>query len=183
MKFTPNLVTLSRIIILVLVLIAFEYDFFILGAELLVMGLLSDALDGYIARKFKKGTKTGIFLDQFIDKIFVHTLLLYFLAKGNISFLTVTVIILRDQLAVGIRYFGVLNGQVIKSIWSGKLKLWLQGFLLLFIALHLVEVVPANFVNIFGTFTAAFSALSLLHFMVANRITVNSFFESLNIRP
>jgi len=181
MKLTPNQVTLSRLIILVLIIISYESKFFFLGTALLIIGLLSDALDGYIARKFKKGTEVGIFLDQFIDKIYVHSLLLYFLAKGNISFLIVLIIILRDHVAVAIRYFGVLNGQVIKSIWSGKLKLWLQGFLLVFIALHMVEVIPANALSIFGTFTAAWSAVSLLHFMLANRITINSFFESLSI--
>lgn len=181
MKFTPNIITLSRLIILVFVIISFESRFFFLGTVLLIIGLLSDALDGYIARKFKKGTQVGIFLDQFIDKIYVHSLLLYFLAKGNISFLIVLVIILRDHIAVAIRYFGVLNGQVIKSNWSGKLKLWLQGFLLIFVAMNILEIIPADILSIFGTFTAAWSAISLLHFMLANRITIQSFFESLNI--
>lgn len=181
MKFTPNIITLSRLIIPVLIIISYESSFFFLGTVLLVIGLLSDALDGYIARRFNKGTDVGIFLDQFIDKIFVHSLLLYFLTKGYISFLIVLIIILRDHLAVAIRYFGVLNGQVIKSIWSGKLKLWLQGVLLIFITLHLVGLISSGIVNIFGTFTAVWSAVSLLHFMLANRITVNSFFAGLRI--
>ena len=181
MKFTPNLITISRLFILILVLVSYHYQFFYLGTVLLIIGLLSDVLDGYIARKFRKGTDLGIFLDQFIDKIFIHSLLLYFLARGNIDLIIVLVIILRDNIAIAIRYFAMLKGNILKSIWSGKLKMWLQGILLIFISLNLAGVFSNNFVNIFGTFTAGWTAVSLLHFMLANRITVNSLFESLSV--
>ena len=169
MKLTPNQITLSRFFLLILIILSYEIRFFYLGTVLVIIGLLSDFLDGYIARKYKKGTAVGIFLDQFVDKLFVHGLLLYFLARGHLGFLVVLIIILRDDIAVALRYFGIQNQQVMPSIWSGKLKLWLQGVLLLAVSLELMSLIPISAVKILAGITAAWSVISLLHLMYANR--------------
>lgn len=67
----PNLISAFRILLIPLVIAFLFIDFanhyyFALGLYLLAM--ISDLLDGYIARKYKLETKLGRFLDPFADK-------------------------------------------------------------------------------------------------------------------
>lgn len=65
----PNLITLYRLVVFPLILC-----FAITGEEVLytvfiVINLVSDALDGFIARKFKMETELGAKLDSFADNL------------------------------------------------------------------------------------------------------------------
>ncbi len=68
----PNIISIFRIL-LIPVIIAFlfidfnNHYYFALG--LYLIGMLSDLLDGYIARKYKLESKLGRFLDPLADKI------------------------------------------------------------------------------------------------------------------
>ena len=71
----PNYITIARIVLVPFFFSFLIYynqnhpNFRILAIILFLVAMVTDALDGLIARKFKKQTKLGTFLDPFADKL------------------------------------------------------------------------------------------------------------------
>ena len=64
----PNLITLSRLgLAVVLFWLIYVEGFWISAAVLFVVAAATDAIDGYIARKFGQVTTLGRILDPFVD--------------------------------------------------------------------------------------------------------------------
>lgn len=81
----PNCITLFRIagVPVLFVLMMQEYRQVSLAWFLLLV--ISDGLDGFIARRFQWVSELGITLDPFADKVLVAPLLWYFWAAGTLS--------------------------------------------------------------------------------------------------
>lgn len=75
-KSIPNLVSLSRIIGGFLVLYAVTHQGYLLSIILFSLFLLTDKLDGYLARKFKSTSKLGAEIDSASDFIFVSLVII-----------------------------------------------------------------------------------------------------------
>lgn len=106
-------------------------------AVLLSLGALTDALDGWIARRRGEATGTGALLDPLFDKVFVLVALATFLADGRLGVGSFLVLVVRD-LYNGAAYFGCRLAGLripVQSRFSGKVVTVLQVgtlFLLLF---------------------------------------------------
>lgn len=79
MQFTiPNCLTFFRIIAIPLIVLAYhcgwKYDYWLAGILFALAGV-SDALDGYLARKWNQTSKIGAFLDPVADKLLVSIML------------------------------------------------------------------------------------------------------------
>ena len=75
----PNLITLSRLIIVIYLFTTFypfEFNYITLIILIAVIGL-SDSLDGIVARKFNLVSKLGIVLDPFTDRVVFLLLLIW----------------------------------------------------------------------------------------------------------
>lgn len=79
----PNIITISRIISLILGFIFFINDKIILSIIFYVYGGISDAFDGYFARKLSAYTKFGQYLDAISDKLYFLSLIIILLIYGN----------------------------------------------------------------------------------------------------
>jgi len=80
MQFTiPNCLTFFRIIAIPLIVLAYhsglKYDYWLAGVLFALAGI-SDALDGYLARKWNQTSKIGAFLDPVADKLLVAIMLI-----------------------------------------------------------------------------------------------------------
>lgn len=67
---------------------------------LIVMAGISDALDGWLARKWRAVTWQGGLIDAIADKLFVLTVLIVFAAAGKIAPLWIPIVISRDLLVL-----------------------------------------------------------------------------------
>lgn len=143
----PNLITLSRI---VLVLVAAGMFFIGLerpGMVVAVVGGLTDYLDGWLARRTGQVTRLGELLDQFCD-IFFESLVLY-LAIARYQFLppwVLTVYLGREFWVMTVRRFMAGHQLNVASSLAGKLKtnfvMW--GFLPTFLSIqHVLPVAEA----------------------------------------
>jgi CDP-diacylglycerol--glycerol-3-phosphate 3-phosphatidyltransferase len=150
----PNKITLSRIIIVVMMLIAlFILDIVywlnpftvpMLGNSginlidlviciVFILGALTDKLDGSLARKWNQITDLGKFLDPIADKLLVDSLLIYLclphfgIPLTNPLFMwCVLLMIIRDIVVDALRALAAKKGQVLAANVFGKLKTVLQ---------------------------------------------------------
>ena len=87
---------------------------------------LTDALDGYIARKWNQVSDLGKFLDPLADKLAVDLPLIIFVAKDQASMWAVILIIGREFFVTGVRLLAAGQSLVIAADNWGKLKTVLQ---------------------------------------------------------
>lgn len=81
MRFICNLLSLSRVW---LALLFYQEDFF--GRLLVVVGaMVSDVLDGYLARRYQATTRFGSMLDPLTDKVFVFVCVGVLYLEGALS--------------------------------------------------------------------------------------------------
>jgi CDP-diacylglycerol--glycerol-3-phosphate 3-phosphatidyltransferase len=97
----PNLLTVMRIVLIPLIMTSFLVPY--AGADI-VAGLLfavagiTDAFDGYVARKLGQVSRLGAFLDPVADKLIVAVALVLIVSRNPVWYVTLaaTVIICRE---------------------------------------------------------------------------------------
>lgn len=101
----------------------------------IVLALISDGLDGYLARKFHKVSRLGTILDPLADKFFVLFALYTFISEGRLSWLDSALFISRDFSVVLYGIYLALRGRLVhykfRAIWCGKISTVLQMAILL----------------------------------------------------
>ncbi len=108
----PNLLTLSRILVIPLVVASFyvsgDYARWFACAVFSAAGL-TDWLDGHMARRWEQQSDLGRFLDPIADKLLVAATLFMLAAKGRFStewaLLPALVILCREILVSGLREY------------------------------------------------------------------------------
>jgi CDP-diacylglycerol--glycerol-3-phosphate 3-phosphatidyltransferase len=121
----PNKLTVGRIIVAPFFMIFLLIDsmyFRYLATFLFVMAALTDAYDGYLARKTGVITGFGKFMDPLADKILVSTAFVAFVALGYVQTWMILVIILREFLVTGLRSLAAYKGVVIMPSYVAKWK-------------------------------------------------------------
>jgi CDP-diacylglycerol--glycerol-3-phosphate 3-phosphatidyltransferase len=135
MKIT-NLLSLFRIVVLpiIIFLIYQETASALLWAIiLLILALISDFLDGHLARRLNEKTLVGSFLDPFADKILVAGLLLVFVLRGSFSAWILAFFIFRDIFVFIIRWFASHYNFRVYEQWHGSLMTSSQVGVVLFL--------------------------------------------------
>ena len=97
----PNLITLARVALVpVLILLLKEQDY---AAALIVFVIagVSDALDGYLAKRLNVQSRLGAILDPAADKLLLVSAYVMLALLGHIPFWLVLVVVFRDLLIVG----------------------------------------------------------------------------------
>ncbi|MCP4711887.1 MAG: hypothetical protein GY869_24975 [Planctomycetes bacterium] len=101
---------------------------------LFVIGGLTDVLDGPIARRLKVTGKFGRTFDPLVDKIFIAgglILLALFDSKlTGIEWWIVAVILGREIFVTIVRHLSEAQGAAFAATWPGKLKMFLQSFMI-----------------------------------------------------
>jgi CDP-diacylglycerol--glycerol-3-phosphate 3-phosphatidyltransferase len=98
-----NKVTLARIALIPFCLAFLLTGFYGLAAVAFVILAFSDAIDGYIARKYNQVSDLGKQLDPLADKILVMTVLIGLTALGKAGALPVMLIFVREFIIASIR--------------------------------------------------------------------------------
>jgi len=96
-----------------------------IAAFIFIILSLSDALDGYIARKRKEVSGIGKILDPIADKLLIATALIFLVGRGVDAWMAIA-ILAREVIITVIRLIALMKGVVISaSIW-GKSKTVVQ---------------------------------------------------------
>ncbi|MBI4508163.1 MAG: CDP-diacylglycerol--glycerol-3-phosphate 3-phosphatidyltransferase [Deltaproteobacteria bacterium] len=135
----PNLLTLGRIATLPLVLAFIDNYSRLLSftsAVIFLAGVITDVLDGYLARRRGQVTVLGQFLDPLADKLFVLGVLVFLVARDRVAEWLVVVLMSRELAVTGLRSIASSYGLVIAAGGGGKAKTALQSVGLVFLLLH-----------------------------------------------
>src|SRR5690606_21826952 len=98
-------------------------------AALFLLAATTDAVDGYVARRYGQITTLGRVLDPFADKIIVCGTFVFLLERHPLSGVTawmVVIVIGREMFVTGLRSFLEQQGKDFSATWSGKIKMILQ---------------------------------------------------------
>ena len=129
----PNMLSLSRVflvpVILVFLTLRTQFGFIgglsigdLIAGIVFIIASLTDAVDGYIARKRHLVTNMGKFIDPLADKILVIAVLIALVELGRFPGWMVVVIISREFIVSGLRMVAASEGVVIAASKGGKIK-------------------------------------------------------------
>jgi len=124
----PNLITLSRIALVpVLILLLKDHHY---GAALAVFAVagVSDALDGYLAKRLGVQSHFGAVLDPIADKLLLVTAYVMLTLLNHIPFWLTLAVVSRDVLIVGgyLLYTSHAGPVKMRPSWLSKLNTLLQ---------------------------------------------------------
>ncbi len=146
--------TMSRIVLTPFFLWVFFYDndldysnnsivFKVLSLVMVLGFMLTDFLDGYLARKMGEVSTLGKYLDPFSDKISNMTIFMCFIATGYAPVWMVALIYFRESSVETLRTLAASEGLIMPARRSGKWKTALQGIGIVMILLGAIDPVRA----------------------------------------
>ena len=169
----PNKITIVRIcmipvFVLFMLIPGITYGRYI-AAGIFILAALTDALDGYIARKNNLITNFGKFMDPLADKLLVSSALICLVELRLLPSWIVIIIIAREFIISGFRLIASDSGIVIAASWWGKVKTNVQ----IVMSVMLIIDLNVTFINILEQvaiyLALALTIISLVDYMVKNR--------------
>ena len=120
----PNLITLARIFMVPVVVWAIASNTMWIAFVLFLVAGVSDAVDGFLAKRFHMTTELGAYLDPLADKALIVSIYLTLGINGDIPRWLVILVVSRDILIVGgiILSWLLDNPLKIKPLWVSKLN-------------------------------------------------------------
>ena len=152
----PNILTFGRILLTPIFIVCLFDDFagsHIWALVIFIVASITDAYDGYYARKNNMVTDTGRFLDPLADKILVSSAFISFAIMNLIDFWMVGLIIFRDMFVTGLRVvmsrygFTMMTSKIAKS--KTGVQIGIIIFTLLFLSLKGLNWVLSNEIHEF----------------------------------
>lgn len=134
----PNQITFIRILLIPVFVIFLFLDIpyrDYIAAFIFIILSLSDALDGYIARKKQQITGIGKIIDPIADKLLIAAALIFLI--GRIQLWMAIVIIVRELVITVARLFFLPKGVVISASQLGRFKTVIQVIAILAVILNL----------------------------------------------
>ena len=102
-KNIPNILSLFRLILVFPIIFLLETNKLDLIWILIIMGGISDYLDGYLARRFELKSKFGAIIDPVSDKVFILIPLIWLCIEKIIPYWSISVIVFRELVISALR--------------------------------------------------------------------------------
>lgn len=116
--YIPNILTLSRIILVIFISFFHIFNLNKLAIFLIVLASITDFLDGFLARKWNTTSISGAKLDTIADKVFGIVLLISLIFNNKMF-----IIILTFELLISLfNIYFYKKTNITKSLYIGKFK-------------------------------------------------------------
>ena len=167
----PNALTIFRVILtplfIYLLFSSSTYSNFY-ALIIFILASVTDAFDGYYARKYNIETEFGNFLDPLADKILVSSAFISFYLLDLIELWMVVVILSRDFFITFLRIVMKKNGQSLKTSRIAKSKTAVQLILIIFILIFLaLEKMEASMFSLLGNIILEYNIVYKATFIVS----------------
>ena len=110
----PNLITLARLLAVPVIIALLVDGQYALVLVLFVLAGLSDAVDGYIAKRFDSATALGAYLDPLADKALLVSIFVTLGILGHLQVWLVILAVSRDILIIGAVVLSFLIGHPLR---------------------------------------------------------------------
>lgn len=168
----PNKLTVLRILLIPVFLFFLFFEMQhgrIFAVSVFVIASLTDALDGYIARKHNLITNFGKLMDPLADKLLVCSALIAMIALGSIPALLVILIISRDFIITSFRALAADNNVVIAAMVSGKIRTAVQMVMIIYLLIGFTGEIFDIIGYILMALAALLTVISAFEYIYKNR--------------
>jgi CDP-diacylglycerol--glycerol-3-phosphate 3-phosphatidyltransferase len=129
MRNIPNALTAFRILLVPVLMVCLLSRFE--GREwaalvVFLLAMLTDTVDGFLARWTNSVTELGKLLDPIADKLLITAAFVCLVEAGSVPAWMAVVIIGRELAVTGFRAIAASKGVVIAASWPGKVKVWFE---------------------------------------------------------
>lgn len=138
-----NQLTLVRLVAVVPVMAALYIQFpgnRAVATVVYVLAILTDYLDGILARRSNKVTAFGKLMDSVADKAVIVSLFFALVAEGSMAAWMAAIMVVREFAVTGLRMVAIEAGEVIAANNWGKAKMVSQSFAVLVLLLGYAQV-------------------------------------------
>jgi cardiolipin synthase len=120
----PNLITLARILSVPIIVWAITSGEMMIAFMLFVIAGISDAVDGYLAKRFNMASEMGAYLDPLADKALIVSIYVSLGIAGAIPRWLVIFVVARDIMIIGAVILTWLIGRpmAVKPLLVSKLN-------------------------------------------------------------
>jgi cardiolipin synthase len=120
----PNLITIARILLVPVMVWAIASNEMRIAFVLFLLAGCSDAVDGFLAKRFNMASELGAYLDPLADKVMIMSIYVALGITDAIPRWLVILVVSRDLLIVGgIMLAWILgNPMKVKPLWVSKLN-------------------------------------------------------------
>ena len=149
----PNAITISRILLIpvfVLFFLAPTPGRSVAAAAVFGLAALTDAVDGYLARRWGHVTNLGKLLDPFADKLLVLTALFLLVDFDRVDAWLAIVLAGREFMITALRFAAAREGVTLATETTGKYKMVMQVVAILLLIVD-DAVPPALNFQLWGT--------------------------------
>ena len=134
-KMIPIYLTIFRIVLIIPVILFIVYEIYLAAAFFWLIAGLTDALDGYLSRKWSAQTTAGALLDPVADKILTLSVLIFLCYLQKIDPLLVILFASRDIYITGLRSIAANKGLI---LYAKPLAKWKTTFQIVGVFLILI---------------------------------------------
>ncbi|WP_339749424.1 CDP-diacylglycerol--glycerol-3-phosphate 3-phosphatidyltransferase [uncultured Rubinisphaera sp.] len=138
---SPNIISMSRLILsFVLFAIISLTDWWLTATIVFIVAVATDAVDGYLARKYNLVTIFGRILDPLVDKVIICGSFIFLQSvtgSGITPWMTLAIIV-RELYITSLRGFFEQQGIDFSAAWIGKMKMVLQSIAIPFCLVSLM---------------------------------------------
>ena len=118
----PNFITLMRMAMVPFFVLAVADRDFSLALWIFVVAGLTDAFDGYLARRMEMQSLIGAYLDPIADKLLMSAAFISLVELQQTPAWMVTLIVGREFAVTALRMIALERGIAISANWLGKAK-------------------------------------------------------------
>lgn len=157
-----NIITISRLALLPFIVHFLLTDQRVIAFAIMLISLLSDGLDGYLARRLHQESRLGKFLDPLCDKIFLAVILVTLFYIKVVPLWVVVLIVSRDFLILLGSYILLKNKSVVQvSNIFGKITGFIFGAMILALTINLTLIGTVLMYTSIVVMTVAFITYSM----------------------
>lgn len=168
----PNLLTISRIVVIPVIFLSIYIHaiwWSVFAAILFIVAAITDYFDGYLARSRNETSAFGRLLDPIADKLLVVSALLIIVANqmvDELSYIPVGIIMCREVLVSGLREF---LAEVKVGMPVTRLAKWKTGFQMT--ALSMILLSRIGIIQVGDTFIPFWGVLGEILLWIAGVLT------------
>lgn len=164
----PNVISIFRIYLTVPIILFLWLEWYVFSLVLVIVGYLSDAVDGILARSLNQVSEWGKVLDPLGDKILSTALVVSFAQMGIVSVMFCVFVVMRDLLiSIVSSKIARSYNLVRQSAFVGKLVTFLLGVFYSVVILSLEVSFDRGVMVIFEVIVLFFVVLSGVYYLVS----------------